>query len=440
MGEIRRRATPEIVQRSNAEHGQANIDSIKAYDNASVLDMRAKYKALADANGGSVPLDTSQALAGIRAGFDKGFLNKTARQNPVVSEVLDNLESGKPMTFEEFENARSNLADVQRGGGSEAKAAAIVRGQLENMPLSGEASKLKELADAARAAAKKRFDTIESNPAYEAAINDNVPKTAAGLHNVGAPSPLADTFMDRYYLGNGVNASRAYVARIKDLLQQDPEFSQSIEAASLNKLRDAAGLDTYEGNFRHAGYRNARNAMEKKADVLLSPRSADFTERLKQASDDIAYEGKASSVNRSNTALTLQRYGALYPETPGVVGTLADYGADIAAAKLGPVGYAAKKIGSAIVKSARDKKAIAATQAAKLKFAQDAVAPGAGIAESVSRVPRASGGRVDHEALVEKLMNRWHTARKDSKKSTQPLLWLPDTAIVRALDIAQEHI
>ncbi len=65
-------------------------------------------------------------------------------------------------------------------------------------------------------------------------------------------------------------------------------------------------------------------------------------------------------MNRSNTALTLQRFGALYPETPGLVGTLADYGADIAAAKLGPVGYAAKKIGSAIVKSAKDKKAVEA--------------------------------------------------------------------------------
>lgn len=440
MGEIRRRATPEIVQRSNAEHGQANIDAIKAHDNSLILDTRAKYKALEDANGGSMPLDTSQALTGIQENLSKKLLTKTAEKNDVISEVLDKLRSGKPMTFEEFEDARSNLADVQRSGGSEAKAAAIVRGQLENMPLPPEAAKLKTLADAARAAAKKRFDIIEHNPAYEAAVNDNVPKAANGLHNVGAPSPLADSFMDRYYLGNGTNASRAYIDRIKDLLENDPQFSQSIEASALNKLRESAGLDPFDmGNFRHASYRNARNAMEKKADVLMSPQSAKWTDQLRQVSDDISHEGKAASINRSNTALTLQRFGALYPETPGLVGTLADYGTDIAAAKLGPVGYAAKKIGSAIVKSAKDKKAIEATKAAKLKFAQDAIAPGAGI-ESAPRIGRASGGKVDHEALVKQLMDRWHSARKETSKTTEPLLRLPDRAIVRALDIAQEHI
>lgn len=443
MGEIRRRATPDIVQRSNAEHGQANIDAIKTQDNAAILDMRAKYKALEDANGGSMPLDTTQALAGIQDNLAKKLLTKTAEKNDVISEVLDKLRSGKPMTFEEFEDARSNLADVQRGGGSEAKAAAIVRSQLESMPLSPEASKLKGLADTARAAAKKRFDTIDENPAYEAAVNDNVPKTKDGLHVIGAASPLADTFMDRYYLGNGQSASRAYVARIKEVMKDNPDFAPSIEASALNKLREAAGLDAFDnGNFRHAGYRNARNAMDKKADVLLSPQSVDYTDRLQQASDDVGYEGKASNVNRSNTALTLQRFGAQYPETPGVAGTLADYGTDVAAAHMGPVGYAVKKIGSAIYKNAKDKKAIEATRAAKLKFAQDAVAPGAGIESGSSSAitTRATGGKVDHEALVEKLMSRWRAARKETHKATEPLLKLPDSAVIKALDIAQEHI
>lgn len=442
MGEIRRRATPDIVQRSNAEHGQANIDAIKAQDNATVLDMREKYKALEEANGGSMPLDTRQALSGIQEDLSKKLLTKTAEKNDVISEVLDKLRSGTPMTFEEFEDARSNLADVQRNGGSEAKAAAIVRSQLENMPLPPEAAKLKGLADTARAAAKNRFETIDRNPAYEAAVNDNVPKDPNGLHVIGAPSPLADTFMDRYYLGNGTNASRAYVARIKSVMQSDPNFASSIEASTLNKLRDAAGLDEYDsGNFRDASYRNARNAMDKKADVLMSPDSARWTDQLKRVSGYVNHEGKAATVNRSNTALTLQRYGAQYPSTPGIAGTLADYGTDIAAGHMGPVVYAAKKIGSSIYKNAKDKAAIEATRAAKLKFAQDAVAPGAGIETAGSSlIARASGGKVDHEALVERLVQRWKSAKKATDKTTEPLLRVPDSAIVKALDIAQEHI
>lgn len=442
MGEIRRRATPDIVQRSNIEHGQSGIDAIKTEDNAAILDTRAKYQALADANGGALPLDTSQALGGIRAQLNQGFLNKTARDNPVVSEVLDQLESGRPLTFEQFENARTNLADVQRSGGSDAKAAAIVRGQLENIPLPPEAANLKGLADTARAAAKARFDRIKENPAYDAVVNDNVPKTPNGLHVIGTPSPLADTFMDQYFLGNGPNASRAYVARMQGIMANNPDFAPAVEGSALNKLRDAAGLDIYDsGNFKNASYRSARNAMDKKADVLMSPQSAASTEQLKRVSGYINDEPKDASVNRSNTALTLQRFGALYPETPGIAGTLADYGTDIAAAHTGPVGYAAKKIGSAIVKNARDKRAVAATQAAKLKFAQDATAPGAGISMPDSaQITRASGGKVDHEALVQRLIQRWKAAKKMTDATTKPLLNLPDATIVRALDIAQEHI
>jgi hypothetical protein len=443
MGEIRRRATPDIVQRSNVEHGQAAIDAIKTQDNAAILDTRAKYKALSDANGGALPIDTSQALSGIKTELDKGFLNKTARADPVVSEVLEGLESGRPMSFEEFENARTNLADVQRRGGAPAKAAAIVRGQLESMPLSPEATQLKELADTARSAARNRFQTIDENPAYEAAINDNVPKTQNGLHVIGAPSPLADTFMDRYFLGNTQNASGAYIGRLKNVMSENPDFAPTIEASALNKLRDSAGLDAFDkGNFRNASYRNTRDAMEKKADVLMSPQSANWTDQLKRVSGYVNDEPKDASTNRSNTALTLQRFGALYPETPGIAGTLADYGADLAAAHAGPVGYAVKKIGSAVVKNAKDKKAIDATKAAKLKFAQDATAPGAGLDASgpSSIITRASGGKVDHEALVNRLMDRWHQARRDTNKSTEPLLALPDESIIKALDVAQAHI
>jgi hypothetical protein len=229
---------------------------------------------------------------------------------------------------------------------------------------------------------------------------------------------------------------------MQGIMANNSDFAPAVEGSALNKLRDAAGLDIYDsGNFKNASYRSARNAMDKKADVLMSPQSAASTEQLKRVSGYINDEPKDASVNRSNTALTLQRFGALYPETPGIAGTLADYGTDIAAAHTGPVGYAAKKIGSAIVKNARDKRAVAATQAAKLKFAQDATAPGAGISMPDSaQITRASGGKVDHEALVQRLIQRWKAAKKMTDATTKPLLNLPDATIVRALDIAQEHI
>lgn len=445
MGEIRRRATPDIVQRSTQEHGQANIDNIKARDNATVVDMRQKYKALADKNGGQMPIDAGEAASRIDDQLANGFLTKTAAEDPAISEVLDRLKSGAPITFEQFENARTNLATVQRRGGSTAAAAGIVRNALESMPLPPEAQGLKDLADTARQAAKARFDTIEQNPAYEAAINDNVPKDANGLHVIGATSPLADKFMEQYYLGNGPNASRAYIQRMKGVMQDYPDFSNSIEAASLNKLRDAAGLDEFDaGPFKNAGYRNARNAMDHKADVLMSPRSVEHTDQLKRVSGYVNDEGKASSVNRSNTALTLQRFGAVYPTEPGLASQLADVGADVVAGHAGPVGVLGKRIGQGMLKKSRTAKEIQAMKDAKLKFARDATAPGAGLhipaRATGGRIPRATGGKVDHEALVERLIQRWKAAKKATDATTKPLLNVPDAAIVKALDVAQQHI
>jgi hypothetical protein len=379
MGEIRRQATPDIVQKTNPEHGQAAIDAIKNQDNVTVQDIRAKYKALADANGGAIPIDTGAAISDIDAQLGKKFLTKTAANNGVVSSVMDSLRSGKPIDFETFENARTGLAAVQRAGGSDGVAAGIVHDALEKMPLSAEAAPLKGLADQARAAAKARFDTIRLNPAYKAAIEDNVPKDN-GLHVIGAPSPLADSFMDRYALGNGPNASKAYIQRLKSTIA-DPTLSQSIEAATLNKLRDSAGIDSFgNGSFRNASYRNARNALEPKADVLLSPESKEATDQLKRVSGYVNDEGKASTVNRSNTALTLQRFGAPgAPGAPTVAGELTSHAGDVAAGHLGPVALVGKKIGETVFKNAKQAKDLQAMRDAKLKFAEEATKPGAGI-------------------------------------------------------------
>lgn len=55
-------------------------------------------------------------------------------------------------------------------------------------------------------------------------------------------------------------------------------------------------------------------------------------------------------------------------------------------------------------------------------------------------IARASGGKVDHEALVERLIQRWKSAKRATDKTTEPLLNVPDATITKALAVAQEHI
>jgi hypothetical protein len=55
-------------------------------------------------------------------------------------------------------------------------------------------------------------------------------------------------------------------------------------------------------------------------------------------------------------------------------------------------------------------------------------------------IDRASGGKVDIDSLVDRLVKKWKNAKKETDNTTKPLLKVPDSIIVRALDIAQEHL
>jgi hypothetical protein len=59
---------------------------------------------------------------------------------------------------------------------------------------------------------------------------------------------------------------------------------------------------------------------------------------------------------------------------------------------------------------------------------------------SLHPIMRASGGKVDSDALVERLIKRWKDAKKATDRMTEPLLKVPDATIQKALNIAQEHI
>ena len=69
---------------------------------------------------------------------------------------------------------------------------------------------------------------------------------------------------------------------------------------------------------------------------------------------------------------------------------------------------------------------------------------GYGVAQSQPRdrdseITRATGGKVDEAALVERLMQRWKAAKKMNDAGTETLLKAPDASIIKALDIAGRY-
>lgn len=338
--ELRDRVGPDVFTTNPVDHGASLIESYKAKDAPIKADITAKYKALEDANGGQFPLDTNGFVKSADAA-----LSKALKSNSVPSDLAANLNefrNGRQMTFEDFESLRSDAADAARTStdGRQRAAAGIIRDQLEKMPLTEEAAKLKPLADAARSAAKARFDALDADPAYEAAVHGTVPE---------------DRFVQRFI--TGPSATRNGVTTMRQNLADDPTATQTMGVATLDHLRQSAGIDPMgNGNFTQAGFNKALTALDPKLQSLVDPKTVEHLGTLGNVARYTQTQPRGSYVNNSNT----------------LVGALAEHGKSLAegaantflGARVIPVGT--------MVREAAQKRAAAKATARSL-------APGAGL-------------------------------------------------------------
>jgi len=208
------------------------------------------------------------------------------------------------MDFEQFENLSTNLAAEARkaersGDGNAAAAVNIVREQLESLPMTGEAKDLKPIADAARSAAKARFDRLKADPAYKAAVNDDV--------EAGEASALADDFIHKYV----VKGKAAHVDRMRETLASDPIANETIAAGALNYLKSKSGVNMYtnEGNFSQAGYNRALSELMPKLESLVGPDTTEKVQTLGNVARYVQAQPRGSFVNNSNTTVAAHAMG-----------------------------------------------------------------------------------------------------------------------------------
>lgn len=294
LDEFRREAAPQAVAHDPVQSGQNILDAYKAADNAAREEINTAYTAARDANGGDLPMDAQAFTTAADATLKK---NMKARYLPseIAADLAEIRESGS-MNFETFENLRTNLAAEARkaersGDGNAAAAINQVRDALEGTEPLGRAKEVKPLFDKARTFAKARFDKMKSDPAYKAAVNDDV--------GVGESSPLADKFVQKYIVG----APRAHVERMLETLASDELAMETVRAAPFNYLKQKAGIDPYrnEGNFSQHGYNRALAELTPKLDLLAGEELAEQAQRLGRVAHTVKGEPAGSFPNRSNT-------------------------------------------------------------------------------------------------------------------------------------------
>lgn len=295
LDEIRRTAAPNVVANDHIQNGQTLIDSYKAYDAPVREQITADYKALEEANGGQLPINAKSFVDAADAALAKKL---KARYLPAgIKGDMDQFrESGGMMTFEQYENLRTNLATEARtaerqGNGNAAAAINVVRKELETMPFEGVSANLKALADKARNGALARFEALDADPAYRAAVDDDTP--------TGELSPFADDFVKKFV----INGKAANIKRMQERLAADPIAAETVAAAALNYVKAKSGVNPYtnQGNFSQAGFNRALGEIRPKLAQLLPGKVSEVMEQLGEVAQELQIQRKGGTFNNSNT-------------------------------------------------------------------------------------------------------------------------------------------
>lgn len=294
LDEFRREAAPQAVAHDPVQSGQNLVDAYKTLDNAASEEINAAYQAAREANGGDLPMDGNAFAAQADAALKK---NMKARYLPAdIAGDLAEIRDTGVMTFETFENMRTNIAAATRkaersGDGNSVAALSLMRDALERVEPIGRVAEVKPLFDRARSLARERFDRIKADPAYKSAVNDDV--------GVGEASPLADKFVQKFIVG----APRAHVERMMGHLAGDELAMETVRAAPFNYLKQKAGIDPYrnEGDFSQHGYNRALAEVMPKLDLMVGAELAEQAQRLGRVAYDVKGAPAGSFPNRSNT-------------------------------------------------------------------------------------------------------------------------------------------
>lgn len=340
---IRSNVAPDVAAVDPTQHGQVLVDSYKSMDAAKQADISSKYQALRDANGGDLAFDGKTFAENAQQALNKAYKSRFLPSE--LAGELEDIANGRQMNYQQFEEMRTTLANAARkaersGDGNAASAISLVRNSLENTPIIGEAGNIKALADQARAAARARFKAIESDPAYKAAVNDDV------AH--GEASPLADDFVRKYIIGG----KRANLMQMRQNLDNDTVAQQTIPAATVDFLKKQAKADIESGRFNAATYNGTIDSLRPKFDVVLDPKTAQQVQQVGNVAKYTTIQPKGSYVNNSNT----------------LVGAASDVGKDLLKGYLNVKTMGASGVAEKMAQTVKANKA-----------AKASVAPGAGV-------------------------------------------------------------
>jgi hypothetical protein len=325
MDKIRRDASPSHVANSARENGQIVLNDLKNFDEPRVQAINDAYKAANDANEaagkGALTLDPKAAVSqATRALEDREELLPSPGRS-ILQKIRDAAENGQQIPLKKVETWKTIISDESRkadraADGSAVKALSDLRDSIEQMsPGSDAAAGVQEKFNAARSLARQRFQDMDADPAYKAAVNDSVPK--------GHPSPLADTFLDDYALSKGAPKSQIDLMRSK----LSEEGQGALASHTLNTIRNQAIGKT--GKITPAGFNGALQKYGDKLPSLVAPETQDSLASLARTVERVKSEPPGGTANFTKSGIVARDAmnaieGLANVKTSGAFGYLKD--------------------------------------------------------------------------------------------------------------------
>lgn len=286
MDALREKVGPDVFSANPVEHGDTLIDAYQAKDKVARAAIDDAYDTARKAIPPTTPvLDAKKLLSDVNSRLEDKWATESAP--PDIMKRLASLADGPGnVTAAQFEGLRSRLADLARSSdGSVRYAANQIRGVVEDSDLLPGTEAFKAPFDQARGLARQRFQTLENDPAYDAAVNETVPP---------------DRFMQKFVTGQ--TATRDGVATMKANLADNPTATQTMGVAALDHLRRSALGTT--NNFSQSAFNKQLGAMSPKMGSLFDPETTEQLETLGRVAGYQQIQPKGAFVNNSNTTVS----------------------------------------------------------------------------------------------------------------------------------------
>ncbi|MCA8018068.1 transglycosylase SLT domain-containing protein [Burkholderia metallica] len=313
---LRDQVSPNVNVPSGAPTGQALVDAYKEMDAPIRQQISDLYARARGADGAPALVNAAPQMRefasqigptrfnALPANVQQIFRDAVSNQVSLPAGFEVNGSSVRPMNVADLMDIDKTLSGAMRSAtdGSVrhdigALRDSIVNSQLDPSNAGADAFAAYRMA---QASARARFQAMDADPAYKAAVND--------LAQPGEPSALADDFVRKYIAGG----KTANVQNMMQNLSNDPVNRELMASALMDHIRAQAGVDlrTGTGNISQAGLNKAIQNLGEKTRIVLGPQASETIDKLGNVARYTQQQPRASYVNNSNTAVALTAHAS----------------------------------------------------------------------------------------------------------------------------------